>query len=148
LPTDSQLETPVDDDFISLTAFIKQHLGDKIEGVRESKVLSDSAARLVNPAGGNASFYRVQRLMGRDVQIPKKILELNPKSPLIQSLAERLKTNDQDPLIPLLTDQLYENELLAEGLHPNPAEMLPRIQQLMTEISKHMKAEKSSQESE
>lgn len=148
LPTDSQLEIPVNDDFISLTAFIKQHLGDKVEGVRESKVLSDSAARLVNPTGDNASFYRVQRLMGRDVQIPKKILELNPKSPLIQSLAERLKTNAQDPLIPLLTDQLYENELLAEGLHPNPAEMLPRIQQLMTEISEHMQAEKSSQESE
>jgi molecular chaperone HtpG len=136
LPSDSKLEIPVDEDFISLSAFIKRHLGDKVAGVRESKVLSDSAARLVNPAGGNASFYRVQRLMGREVEIPKKILELNPKSPIIQSLAARLHANDKDPLLPLLVEQLYENELLAEGLHPNPAEMLPRLQRLMAEVSK------------
>jgi molecular chaperone HtpG len=29
-------------------------------------------------------------------------------------------------------EQLYESALVQEGLHPNPAEMLPRIQQLMS----------------
>jgi molecular chaperone HtpG len=127
----AKLELPKDEGFISLTAFAKQTLGDRVEGVRESKLLSEGAARLVNPAGGASSFYRVQRLMGRDVEVPKKILELNPKSDLVKGLGERLKIDDKDPLLPVLIEQLYENELLAEGLHPNPAEMIPRLQRLM-----------------
>jgi molecular chaperone HtpG len=31
----------------------------------------------------------------------------------------------------LAIEQLYESALVQEGLHPNPAEMLPRIQKLM-----------------
>lgn len=127
----AKLELPKDEGFISLTAFVKQTLGDRVEGVRESKLLSEGAARLVNPAGGASSFYRAQRLMGRDVEVPKKILELNPKSDLVKSLGARLKTDDKDPLLPVLIEQLYENELLAEGLHPNPAEMIPRLQRFM-----------------
>ena len=133
---DAELELPRDEAFISLTAFTKQVLGDRVEGVRESKVLKGGAARLVNPAGETSSFYRAQRLMGRDVEVPKKIFELNPKSDLVKRLGERLKANDKDPLLPVVVEQLFENELLAEGLHPNPAEMIPRLQRLMAEVVK------------
>jgi molecular chaperone HtpG len=34
-------------------------------------------------------------------------------------------------LINLAIEQLYEGALVQEGLHPNPAEMLPRVQKLM-----------------
>ena len=128
---ESKIETPKDEGFISLTAFIKQNLGERVEDVRESKLLTDSAARLVNPAGGTSSFYRAQRLMGQEAEVPKKILELNPKSDLIKNLGERLKADDKDPMLPVLIEQMFENELLAEGIHPNPAEMIPRIQKLM-----------------
>lgn len=133
LPTtgETELELPKDETFVSLTAFAKQTLGDRVEGVRESRLLRGGAARLVDPAGGASSFYRAQRLMGRDAKTPKKILELNPKSDLVKSLGERLRADDKDPLLPALIEQLFENELLAEGLHPNPAEMIPRLQQLM-----------------
>ncbi len=133
---EAELELPKDEAFISLTAFVKQVLGDRVEDVRESKVLKGGAARLVNPVGGTSSFFRAQRLMGRDVEVPKKILELNPKSDLVKRLGERLKANDKDPLLLVLIEQLFENELLAEGLHPNPAEMIPRLQQLMMEVVK------------
>ena len=126
-----KIETPKDEKFISLTAFVKQVLGERVEDVRESKLLTEGAARLSNPAGGSSSVYRVQRLMGQDAQVPKKILELNPKSKIVQELSERLIANDRDPLLPVLVEQLFENELLAEGIHPNPAEMLPRLQKLM-----------------
>ena len=132
---EDKLETPKDEDFISLTAFAKQVLGDRVAGVRESKLLTEGAARLVNPPFEDAGAYRVQRLMGRGAsqgaEVPKKILELNPKSPLVQNLAERLRENDKDPLLPLLLEQMFENELVMEGLHPNPAEMVPRIRRLM-----------------
>lgn len=126
-----ELELPKDEAFVSLTAFVKQALGDRVEGVRESRLLKGGAARLVDPAGGASSFYRAQRLMGRNTEVPKKILELNPKSDLVKSLGERLRADDKDPLLLPLIEQLFENELLAEGLHPNPAEMVPRLQQLM-----------------
>ena len=144
LADEKRLELPKDERFIALSAFVKQTLGERLEGVRESKVLTDAAARLVNPSsGGPTSFYRAQKLMGRDFEVPKKILELNPKSPLVRSLSERLKANPQDPLLPVLIEQLYENELLMEGIHPNPAEMIPRLQKLMAAAADRGEQERS-----
>ena len=133
LPEDeTKLELPKDEAFISLAAFVKNVLGERVESVRESKVLSQGAARLVSP-GGASSLYRAQRLMGQETQEPPRILELNPTNELIKGLEARLQANDQDPLLHVAVEQLFDNERLAEGLHPNPAEMIPRIQSLLTE---------------
>jgi molecular chaperone HtpG len=35
----------------------------------------------------------------------------------------------------LTIEQLFENMLLLEGLHPNPAQMVPRIQQLLEQAA-------------
>jgi molecular chaperone HtpG len=103
-----------------------------VEDVRESKILTDSPCRLVNPPDAvNTNMQRVQRLLGKDYQIPKKILEINRNSPLIGNLSARLTANADDALITPLMEQLYESGLLIEGIHPNPADMIPRIQQLM-----------------
>ena len=37
----------------------------------------------------------------------------------------------QEALLEQTIEQLYENQLLVEGLHPNPAAMVARIQTLM-----------------
>jgi molecular chaperone HtpG len=50
---------------------------------------------------------------------------------LIQDLSARLSDNADDALINPLIEQLYENALVSEGIHPNPADMIPRIQRLM-----------------
>lgn len=120
------------DEFEALMARFKAVLGERIEDVRESKILTGSPCRLVNPAAAiNANMYRVQRLLGKDYQVPKKILEINRKNTLIQNLSARLAANGDDPLINPLIEQLYESELVNEGIHPNPADMIPRIHQLM-----------------
>jgi molecular chaperone HtpG len=36
-----------------------------------------------------------------------------------------------DPLARLVVEQIFESTLLIEGLHPDPASMIPGIQQLM-----------------
>jgi molecular chaperone HtpG len=36
-----------------------------------------------------------------------------------------------EDVIDTAIDQLFENQLLIEGLHPNPTDMIPRIQKLM-----------------
>lgn len=126
-----------DETFNTLLTTFKEVLGERVTDVRESKILRSGAARLVNPAGGSASnVERVQRLMQKDFQVPSKILELNRSSPLIENLSDRLSRDAEDPLIPLIIEQLFETELLAEGLHPNPAEMASGISRLLTELSK------------
>lgn len=130
-------ETLPNDQFEALIAHFKTVLGDRVEDVRESKILTDSPCRLVNPPNAvNTNMQRVQRLLGKDYQIPKKILEINRSSPLIQNLSARLSANAEDALINPLIEQLFENSLVIEGIHPNPADMIPRIQQLMEAAAK------------
>jgi molecular chaperone HtpG len=120
------------DQFEALVARFKEVLGDRVEDVRESKILTDSPCRLVNPAGAlNTGMQRVQRLLDKDYQIPKKILEINRNSELIQNISARFSTNAEDELINPLIEQLFESALVTEGIHPNPADMVPRIQKLM-----------------
>jgi hypothetical protein len=69
--------------------------------------------------------------MDQQYEVPKKILELNRSSPLIRGLAARVQANPADPTVDLIIEQLYDSALLQEGLHPNPAGMVGRIQQLM-----------------
>lgn len=132
-PADEQpAEALPGDEFETLVARFKKVLGERVVDVRESKLLTDSPGRLVNPADAlNTSMQRVQRLLGKDYEVPKKILEINRSSGLIRDVSTRLSANPEDPLIDLLIEQLYESALLVEGIHPNPADMIPRIQQLM-----------------
>ncbi len=126
------------DDFEALIARFKDTLGDRVESVQESKILSDSPCRLVNPPDAmNVNMQRVQRLLGKDYEIPKKILEVNRGSALIQGVSAKLSANADDALIDPLIEQLFENELVTEGIHPNPADMIPRIYQLMEAASQH-----------
>jgi molecular chaperone HtpG len=107
-------------------------LGDRIIEVRESRVLKSSPVRLVSPEDGPGSdMERLQRYMDKEYEVPKRILELNRSHTLVVDLAQLVEDNPGDPLIDLTIEQLYEGALVMEGLHPSPASMLPRIQQLM-----------------
>jgi len=136
-PDKEQPETISGDEFEALTARFKDVLGDRVTDVRASKILTDSPCRLVNPPDAmNTGMQRVQRLLDKDYQIPKKILEINRRSDLVQSIATRMSVDAEDVLINLLIEQLFESALVSEGIHPNPADMLPRIQQLMEAAAK------------
>lgn len=125
------------DDFEILVKRFKEVLSDRVEDVRESKILTDSPCRLVNPPDAmNANMHRVQRLLGKDYQVPKKILEINRGNPVVQNISARLTINADDRLINPLIEQLFENELVTEGIHPNPADMIPRIHELMQAAAK------------
>ncbi|MBI3242445.1 MAG: molecular chaperone HtpG [Chloroflexi bacterium] len=126
-----EAETPTGE-FEGLVAKFKERLGDKVVDVRASERLVDSPARLVAP-GANAAqeMVRIQRLLNKDFEMPKRVLEINRRHGLIRRLAEMAAQPESEPLLTACIDQLFESSLLIEGLHPNPAEMLPRIQQLM-----------------
>jgi molecular chaperone HtpG len=112
----------------------KEQLGERVTDVRTTDRLTDSVARLVDPEGTlNQEMQRVYRLMDRDYEVPKKVLELNPRHPVLAKL-NQMPTDDG--LSALVIEQIYDSALLIEGLHPDPASMLPRIQELMEKALK------------
>ena len=76
-------------------------------------------------------MQRVRRLLEQDFEVPVKVLEINRGHPLIQNLAQMVETQFASSLIDLTIEQLFENLLLLDGLHPNPVQMVPRIQDLL-----------------
>jgi molecular chaperone HtpG len=120
------------DQFNALVERFRKTLGDRITGVRESKLLTDSPCRLVSPENApDRDLARVKRLLDQDFSVPKKLLEINRSHTLIKGLAQMVADRPNDALIDLSIEQLYENALLVEGIHPNPADMVGRIQTLM-----------------
>lgn len=121
-------------DFTQVLARFKQVLGDRVTEVREAKMLTDSPARLVSPhAGFERDMQRVRRLIEQDYKVPPKILELNRRHPLIKNLAGLIASQPAAPIIETAIELLFDNLLLVEGLHPNPASMAPRIRAVLEE---------------
>ena len=73
-------------------------------------------------------MQRVYEMLNQEHEETAKVLEINPNHPLVTGIAALDK---EDPKFELLTNQLFENTLLLEGLHPDPASMIERIQQIM-----------------
>jgi molecular chaperone HtpG len=119
-------------DFNRLVGRLVKVLGDRVTEVRESKVLRDNPCRLVAPDRlPGREMQRVQKLLNREFEVPKKILEINRRHPLMVNLARLVAESPGDPVIDPAIEQIFENQLLLEGLHPNPATMIPRLHALM-----------------
>jgi molecular chaperone HtpG len=117
------------DDVEELISRFKEILGDKVTDVKATDRMTNSVARLIDPKGSlGQEMQRVYQLMDRDYEIPKKILEINPNHPLLKRL---LVLQDDHDLSKAVIEQVFESTLLIEGLHPDPASMIPRIQDLM-----------------
>jgi molecular chaperone HtpG len=130
---DAEAEALPDAEFNRLVGRFVQVLGDRVVEVRRSKVLTDSPCRLVSPDDAPArEMSRVYRMLGQEFEAPKRILEINRGHPIIVNLAHLVTAQPDAGVIDTTIEQLFENQLLMEGLHPNPADMIPRIHQLMT----------------
>ena len=58
----------------------------------------------------------------------RRALELNPAHPILLRINE---LPENDPIASLVIQQVFEDALLIEGLHPDPSGMIERIQKLM-----------------
>jgi molecular chaperone HtpG len=121
-----------DEPFGKLVGRLMTTLGARVAQVRESKVLRDNPCRLVSPEDApGREMQHVYRMLNQEYEVPQKILEINRRHPLMRNLARLVTETPKDSIIDLTIEQLYENQLLLEGLHPNPAAMTSRIQTLM-----------------
>jgi molecular chaperone HtpG len=98
-----------------LLEYVSKKLEPDIQTVRFSPRLTESPACLVEDFGMNKSMREMWKAMGRELPPQKFTLELNPKHPLIVSLAALEK---KSPLSSQLEDTvrlLYDQALLAAG---------------------------------
>jgi HSP90 family molecular chaperone len=116
-------------DFNKIVDRFKWHLGERVTDVRATDRLTDSVARLVDPEGSmDQEMQRVYRLVDKEYEVPKKVLELNPQHTILMKLHALAGEDERNITV---IEQIYESALLIEGLHPDPASMLPRIQMLI-----------------
>ncbi len=118
-------------DVSGLAPWLKDLLGEQVAAVRESSRLTDSACVLVDEEQGmSANMERILRQVNQDVAAAKRVLELNPRHPLIRNLEQlrtRGKVADAEPIARLLLD----DALLLEGTVKEPAAMGRRLQDLL-----------------
>ncbi|RME77133.1 MAG: molecular chaperone HtpG [Planctomycetota bacterium] len=116
-----------------LLARFKQVLGDRVADVVVSTRLASSAVCLVVPEGGMHS--RVEQLLRahhRDVPVQKRILEVNPKHPIIRKLEALVAEGGDEAQIGEWVELLYDEALVAEGSPvPDPAQFARRIESLL-----------------
>jgi molecular chaperone HtpG len=116
-----------------LVAHMKVTLGDAVKDVRRSKRLTDSAVCLVADAGG--FDLHLERFLKQHKQIEglgARVLEVNPKHPLVRAMANALGEGETpaavDELVRLLLDQarVVEGEPL-----PDPGAFSRRMSKLL-----------------
>ncbi len=118
-----------DADFNSLVETFKKVLGERVTDVRASNRLYQSVARLADAdANANPELQRVYKYLGKEYEIPKKVLELNASHSILKDL---LKLESNSELQNIIIEQIYDSALLVEGIHPDPSSMAPRVQQII-----------------
>lgn len=116
----------------TLTARFKDVLGDRVEDVRTSDRLVDSAVTLVTGTQGmDAQMERMMKMMDESFEGSKKVLEINAAHPVIKNLSRLAESGGQDELIERSVLQLFEGALLLEGALQNPADFVRRMTAFM-----------------
>ncbi len=119
------------DDFDRLQKRFVDVLGDRVKTVRESKQLVDSPCRLVSDDAMDRDMQRIRRMTEENYEAPKKALELNRNHAILVNLARIVANTPDDAVVNASVEQLFDNALLLEGAHKNPADMVERIQNLI-----------------
>ncbi len=136
LGKDDESEEFSDRDPTAALDAIREALGDRVREVRFSKRLTDSASCLVSEAGDpGANMERIMRMIDERAQEKKRILEVNPKHPVVKNIAVLAVKAEEKDRVRSFCEILYDQALLAEGVVEDPAKLVKRIQDLLTQAS-------------
>ena len=128
-PTETKGEVLAKDKADTLLQRMKSVLGDAIKEVKLTDRLTDSAVALTAGAGQmSLHLERLMRANGQKTAFDStRILEINPRHPLIHKLADMTGDSADDTI-----HLLYDQALLAEGEQlPDPAAFNKRLVALM-----------------
>jgi molecular chaperone HtpG len=111
---------------------LKKVLADQVKDVRASKRMTESASCLVADDGDlSPNLERVMRMLDREVQTPKRVLEINADHELVKNLGVLVEREGDSDQVRTFCGLLLDQALLADGVVPEPAALLKRIQQVM-----------------
>ena len=99
-----------------LIALLKARLGERVEDVRPSSRLTESAVCLV--ADEHAMDLRLERFLKQHQQLEelsKRVLEINPKHALIRQMAARAAAAEEEPALGDLAELLLDQARIVEG---------------------------------
>ena len=120
----------------SLTQWLKETLGDKVNDVRVSQRLVDSPAVVVDSDKFmTASMRRMMKAMkqdGPDLPPAKQDFEINPAHPIMARL-EAMRSKDA-ALAGSVAEQILDNARVAAGLLEDPRAMLKRLDSLLEKV--------------
>jgi molecular chaperone HtpG len=119
-----------------LVEWLGELLEEEVEEVRISNRLTDSPSVLVDADGGMSSnFQNIMRAINPSQMMPaaKRILEINPSHPLVQTLTNLNEqgATDIEPFARLLLD----HAMIAEGQLADPQGFAQRLQGLMAKAA-------------
>jgi len=117
----------------SLLDTIKDHLKEDVKEVRVSSRLTSSAVCLVSDEHGmTPNMEKMFRSMNQEVPKSKRVLEINPKHPLYESLNNIFEKNKDDGRLKDYSELLYDQALIAEGAMPkDPVKFARKMADLM-----------------
>jgi molecular chaperone HtpG len=123
-------------------AALERVLADRVVSVRASRRLTETASCLVSRQGDpSANLERLMKAFDEDkVEAKKRILEVNPSHPIVESLGLLAERDPASPRIQLFGEMLYDQALLSEGVVEDPARLVRRIQDLLVESARHAAA--------
>lgn len=123
-------------DLSTFGPWLKELLGDAIVEVRPSARLTDSAVVLVDAEDGiSANMERILKQVNAGAQAKsRRILELNPRHPLIRNLTSLFEAGKREAAEPIAR-MLYDEALLLDGAVQEPAAVGRRLQDLLTRAS-------------
>src|SRR5919106_402634 len=117
-----------------LIAVLKARLGDKVQDVRRSARLTESAVCLV--AEEHGMDLRLERFLKQHQQLDqlsKRVLEINPKHALIKEMAARATDDGQKQALGDLAELLLDQARIVEGEPvPDPGAFSRRMSAFLT----------------
>jgi len=136
---DEEKEKKLEQEYSHLTSFLKKALGNKVEKVTISHRLTQSPTALVSSAHGyTANMERIIKAQAlsdpkaTQFYIPRRILEINPRHPLIKQLAQKVQENEEDPSAKDIAELMYDTAALTSGFSlDEPADLAAKIHKIL-----------------
>ncbi|MFC4352097.1 molecular chaperone HtpG [Fodinicurvata halophila] len=122
-----------DSDVEALVTFLKENLSDKVKDVRASKRLTSSPVCLSADSGDlDLHLARMLKQHGQLNQEMSRILEVNPRHPLVRRLSEKLNNGADRSGLEDMGELLLDQARILDGDLPlDPASFSQRLSQLV-----------------